>query len=126
MPHHWLLSDQEYEQCPVEQLLERLAAPSPLERARVLSILALRSIDDQGLVRYVVDTIRTPTNLQAKTIGIITVAFHGVACLLAADTPATRQAVQQLLDTWPADDDNRDLLLWWLGTLGVTVPQAQP
>jgi hypothetical protein len=113
---HWLLDDPEFSGLSTSQLKELLEHPSPLYRARAISVLAFRSTTNVCLLSIVVDAIQDPKNLRAQTIGILSVSKHGIAALLASGNPAATQIAQRILDNWSATE--RETLTWWLKTEG--------
>src|SRR5689334_21656302 len=104
MSDHWLLQDEHFNTFSTAKLVQLLDHESPFYRAQAISVLTLRSIEDEALIPRIVDAIRAPSNMEQKTIGILTVSYHGIACLLATGTKRAYQAAQHVLETWPQLD----------------------
>lgn len=116
-----LFQDEEYSNLETTQLIEILRKSLLLQRGRALYELARRTRENTELMDLVTSEIRDPKNRSARTIGIVSIAFLGLAGLLEADTEMSRKAASEIIETW--EEPDRSNLLEFIRPI---LPPSQP
>jgi len=113
MSKNLLFDDEKFLKMSDRELLKKLSKNNILfERGRALLQLARRSGSDEQNLEFVIAQIQDIDNINARTVGLVSIAHLGVAGLLEANTLLTVNAVKKLLEEWQEPD--RSDLLWFL------------
>lgn len=79
------------------------------EKSRAVTELARRSGQEVELLDLVIDVIYNPNNMKARTVGLVSVSYLGVAGLIEANTSLTLKIAKELIKKWP-EPDRSDLI----------------
>lgn len=114
-----LFNDEEFVKMSDKDLVQKLSKNhSFFERGRALIQLARRSGHNEKDLEFVIAQIQDPDNMDARTVGVVSIAHLGVGGLLEANTSLTINAVKKILAQWPEGDCSN--LLWFLESGSLT------
>lgn len=105
------VTDPAYDQLDLQVLRERLLS-TKTERARAMGALARRAGRDASLRPIVWALLKLPAIRDYRTMGTVSLAHIGVACLWMTGDETVRAELRSMVESWPAPD--RTDLLWFL------------
>jgi hypothetical protein len=105
----------------LDVLLVKVRSAGIIERVRAIAALARTNSYGILVTETLFQVIRDPINRNARTMGTISVAHFGVACLLKFGSDQGRQQIKQLIDVW--EEPDRSDLKWFLRSQAIDIPE---